>query len=467
MTYSGNGMRFTNEIYATKNEVSKILNISLIDKIWAEICEYRSQFSENLSLKSIDGAKMNVCLCPSVASKMNSLERKINNLSIQLAKLYDGDSKNKLIVDSFRSNLRDVANSLNINVDDATLEMISVNNISAITPDKIVLQKYSSFLNKIYASQIDDDLDGICNFINETVKTFINPVGDNIYRTTNDISSGVYDNLYLEAPANMVEDMVDTLVNYCITNTESYLIKITSVIYYLNYVKPFDTYNELIGSLLSKYIIQNSGIGGVASLINLEFSLNIDKQLKTVYSEVQKTNDLTYLLIYVLDKLSENVENIINKIIKAKAEDVTKEFYKPESATNEDYQLKEKESLPVNPVFESGESVSKNNAGNDEEGLTFTRQLAITNLTMGYSEEKAQKVEDYLLESNPNLSRSQAYFYARHCTMGNYYTIAQYKHETGCAYETARTSMDKLVSEGYYSKEGYKNKFLYTPIRRK
>ena len=95
------------------------------------------------------------------------------------------------------------------------------------------------------------------------------------------------------------------------------------------------------------------------------------------------------------------------------------------------------------------------------------RNPAITNLTFAYSEDEARKVEQFLTESNPNLSRPQAYFYARHCTVGKYYTIAQYKKEVGCAYETARVSMDKLVSEGYYAKEPYKNKFLYTPIKRK
>lgn len=67
---------------------------------------------------------------------------------------------------------------------------------------------------------------------------------------------------------------------------------------------------------------------------------------------------------------------------------------------------------------------------------------------------------------NPNLSRSQAYFYARHCTLGMSYTISQFKKEVGCAYETARTSMDNLVVLGYYRKEMLRNKFIYTPVKK-
>ena len=92
--------------------------------------------------------------------------------------------------------------------------------------------------------------------------------------------------------------------------------------------------------------------------------------------------------------------------------------------------------------------------------------ISIANLSLGLDEKDAQKLEEHLLESNPRLKRGEAYFYARHCTLGKYYTIAQYKKTLGCAYETARTSMETLVKEGYYVKEQIKNKFIYTPKKR-
>ena len=47
------------------------------------------------------------------------------------------------------------------------------------------------------------------------------------------------------------------------------------------------------------------------------------------------------------------------------------------------------------------------------------------------------------------------------------YTISQYKKCLNCAYETARTSMDGLVYLGFYSKEPLKNKYIYTPVKKK
>ena len=83
------------------------------------------------------------------------------------------------------------------------------------------------------------------------------------------------------------------------------------------------------------------------------------------------------------------------------------------------------------------------------------------------SDEKSLNImEEDLLESDPLLRPAQAHFYVRHCTLGKFYTIQQFKKAEGCVYETARTSMDNLAKRGYYKREQVKNKFVYTPIKR-
>lgn len=82
------------------------------------------------------------------------------------------------------------------------------------------------------------------------------------------------------------------------------------------------------------------------------------------------------------------------------------------------------------------------------------------------SDKEAKEYVQYLLETNPRLSKNQASFLAFHCALGRYYTIQNFKDYAKCAYETARTSMDKLAAEGYYEKLQVKNKFVYTPVRK-
>ena len=90
---------------------------------------------------------------------------------------------------------------------------------------------------------------------------------------------------------------------------------------------------------------------------------------------------------------------------------------------------------------------------NGSEKVKFSQNIAISNVPTGLSEEEATRLETHLMEMNPNLSHGQAYFYARHCTIGMSYTVDQYKKYVGCAYETARSSMNNLVLLGYYKKD--------------
>ena len=94
-------------------------------------------------------------------------------------------------------------------------------------------------------------------------------------------------------------------------------------------------------------------------------------------------------------------------------------------------------------------------------------QIAVAYVPPALDERQASRLAQHLLELDPSLRKHEAHFYARHCTLGKKYTIAQYKKSIGCVYETARTSMDHLVELGYYRKEMVKNKFVYSPIARK
>ena len=93
-------------------------------------------------------------------------------------------------------------------------------------------------------------------------------------------------------------------------------------------------------------------------------------------------------------------------------------------------------------------------------------EIAVSYIPPVLDERSACRLEEHLLELDPSMKRGEAHFYARHCTLGKRYTIQQYKRSIGCAYETARTSMDHLVAMGYYRKEMVKNKNVYTPIPR-
>jgi hypothetical protein len=123
--------------------------------------------------------------------------------------------------------------------------------------------------------------------------------------------------------------------------------------------------------------------------------------------------------------------------------------------------------VPVTPKVEKPlVSPERKIAPEEMENAVVTEESALSVESNPLSEKEVKEYVQYLLETNPTLNKNQASFLANHCTIGRYYTIQQFKKFARCAYETARTSMDKLASERYYTKLQVKNKFVYTPIKK-
>ena len=93
--------------------------------------------------------------------------------------------------------------------------------------------------------------------------------------------------------------------------------------------------------------------------------------------------------------------------------------------------------------------------------------VALPVFPSGFGAEDIEKVTTDLMETYPTLRKSQAHFYASHCTIGRSYTIQEFKKSEDTSYETARTSMDYLAQLGFYEKAKIRNKFVYRPIPRR
>ena len=80
-------VRFTNENYASKDEVRRHLNISSIDSIWERVVNYRSYFKKTLELSSIEFKAFSVCLTLPLQQRVFSLEKRLIKNMIFLSKL--------------------------------------------------------------------------------------------------------------------------------------------------------------------------------------------------------------------------------------------------------------------------------------------------------------------------------------------------------------------------------------------
>lgn len=467
-------VRFTEGYYATKKEVSKELKISVIDGVWDKILSYRAPFCHYLSIRGIDKNQLRVCLCPSISGKLTSAEAKLLRIVSEFNKLNTVNSDRQYFCQSMLIKaLQNVALSrLSVSDEDHIRRVIL-----GQSQDK-ELSQYLAALKHIerrYVNSIDD------NFLAALYsKVTGNDELTSFYRT-NDLedinSSALISRVYKCAPANLIEMMMDSLFNFVEKSTISPLCRALISYYYIQFVKPFADHNKEIAVLFAKAVLAHHSLGEFSVYLPLEALLNENEnEVARIFQEVQTSSDVTYFLVFALKCVDNEFDKTLDSFADYSTKIIKNDFYKTDEPIMEEkpapapapviepIKIEPAPAPVIEPVKVEPEKKK------EEHKATLVEKpagLAVSYIPEELDEKTAQRLERHLLELDVRLNKHQAAFYARHCTLGMYYTIDQYKKATKCVYETARTSMDKLVEYGYYEKGEFGKKFVYTPVKRK
>jgi hypothetical protein len=449
-------IRFSNETYATRSEVAKALHTSLIDSIWTNIIKYRGQFTRYLSLHAIDHGQLTMVLTPRIADYVNAIERKLMKAWLRLNKVPKTSSAYAQFEQDFHfDQLNHIAKKYRLTVNDSFIKSVTNDTLSTVFPDRMILVNY--FTAHKYIKQ--NPVDPIDEAFFAAIYSLLSGQEEltTLYRQ-HEVASfeqkALIGKTYPAAPLARIDEMMKSLQEFIIHADYSPLVKAIVVFYYIMLVKPFETYSEEMALLTMKNILVHADFDEVPLLLALEpILLDNNDELTRVMNEIQKTGDVTYLLIAFLPLIETAVDALLDRAIDYEKEEI-KEEARP--ANNE---------IPKEPADEPELKAEPEPSNNHP--LTIDDRMALPSVPIALDEVDAARIEEHLMETNPALKRGEAYFYARHCTIGKFYTISQFKKTLGCAYETARTSMDHLASLGYYRKENYKNKFIYTPVGRK
>jgi len=232
--------------------------------------------------------------------------------------------------------------------------------------------------------------------------------------------------IYEAAPYPQIESLMTTLMQYVEHTPYSSVLVAMIACFYVDYAKPFESFNDEMSVLTCKNILIQSGWESLAAYLPLEGVMDAPA-FSSVCQEVQKTKDVTYFVMFLLPIFEDAIQAMLNQWTLAQVENLQQE-------------QRQNDPIPT-PTQLASEPISPN----------------------VHQEIDANRYQTSLLETHPSMRKAEAYFYARHREKGKFYTIAQFKTLMGCAYETARTSMEHLVELGYYRKEQYKNKYVYTP----
>ncbi len=480
--------KYTDEDYLSKKELRKTLGLSSVDYIWNDIVAYRNGFSVGFApFRTIAGHPFHLTLTDAISAKIGDAEKLLG----KIASLFDDTPENvsrlrRVVAYESLSGIRGYEKATLS--DNALKAMLSgryeEGNVSGKTLLSF-LRASDAYFALGYGEKGEGFLANALERLSGTSEL------TSFYRESDPFRQnnlGGLDQVYDYAPHSSIEGLMEAFYEGMENSGASFLVKAVASAYFVDSVMPFERYSGEIGVLLGLRELLPLGRG--AYYLPLSHLLMPRPGYKAASDETQKTGDLTYVVLYACKVLGQVAKDVLEKI---KEEDSPREAYVPPKAILPEF-LKEAESEPEKaeaakpeteaekeatpgpePATREEEPAAKEaprprpvEAPKAENSVPVVQELPQYGLSRApaMSEREEREYARYLLETNPMLSRGQARFYASHCTMGRYYVIQDYKKYCRCAYETARTSMDKLTEQGYYSKLQVKNKFVYTPVKR-
>lgn len=489
-------IKFTDESYLTRAEVARTLGTNLIDTLWSQILNYRRQSEKALTVSDIYKMPYSVTLTDSIKNKVAQANNRCQEVIDTFSEMPNGSYEMaNLKKEMFKLELRHYAKAKNIQVNDVALDNILFNKNSNPIYQPIVnyYRAISKFENDPFATINEDLLAEYLTILNDGKEI------TSFYRTAEISQPGqkaLINREFNGVPVAYIEDMMANLFNYIKGSGEDRIVKVATVHYIFNYIKPFDSYNDEIALILSRYILATYGLGEAPAFIPFEKVFTDKADLfKVANRETQKLHDVTYHVMAFMSLQEDAVRDFLDCAFRLRRNSAEQAYYGSQTQNEFKPQPKVEQSTPVveqpkqtstnsfysthfraepvqKPVEQPKSVVEQPKVEvrveqpkpSVDTSITTSKPAVSVHEFEDLDEKALRKAETNLLHRDPNLKKAQAHFYVRHCTLGECYTIQEFKKMERCVYETARTSMDGLARLGYYRREQIKNKFVYTPI---
>ncbi len=518
---------YTDERYLSKSDLMTVMGTSLIDGYWNDILAYRAKHALPLGFSTIGNKRFYLTYTEAIQSKTEAFQVRIGRFLNLCGGMNDPKEEEAARRSLHFACLKPLAVLEGAAMSDLSIKAVLNGTYGESNPAHAPVLAYEKTLgffagkapsapNEAFLAEAYGRLLGV-----EELTRF--------YRRRDFDGSAarakyIYNPDYAYAPWETIESLMGSFFAWLQDEKTPYFAKAVAALYYLDYLKPFDERNSSLAALLGKSVIASAAKTGLAFLIPLESVILKTDRCKTIALETQRTGDLTFFLLYAIEVLSAALDALtgeLNAIRIATYAPEYKELSPAEKAESEKTVKSQQLTFfnaasaapiapavpaasvapsaptqtPIAPVTApkaapASESVPAPKAAPSLAPLPETQkplpaaeaspkpisqptppmsappEPSIAFEPAPLSDKEAKEYVQYLLETNPRLSKNQASFLAFHCALGRYYTIQNFKDYAKCAYETARTSMDKLAAEGYYEKLQVKNKFVYTPVRK-
>ena len=485
--------RFTDLDYKTPKGVRTALGMSSIDPFWVGIDKYRKANTQGLLLRTVGQASSyRYVATPALSKKYGDLGSKIEAF-VKAYKELDSDTK-AAVDKAFK---KEALSRLNVikrtKASELTLKAMVNKMYRDEEPAFASLKGYLEALEDMAyrgVRTLDEDfLAREFEFLCQTAEL------TSFYRqgATNEKSIRIQVGSLPEAYSEDIPLLMEGLMNFLAEDPTPIYLKAFIAMYALLAIRPFASYNEEMACLLCKAAL--SGHGEAATLLPVEVLLLPSESFSDYFATTLRTGDMTYVIQHTIKELNTAIDSSLDQITRFKKNALLEEFVvktveepapiTPVEVKTEPVKIVEapvKETPTVVPPRQEPRPEPKPEPRPEPrptptptpeprpvkriEAIPVGEgERAVSAPRASLNDKEIKETAKYLRESHPGLSKGQCLFYASHCTLGRYYAIADYKKTMKCAYETARTSMDKLAAEGFYQKLQVKNKFVYTPIK--
>lgn len=481
--------QFTEIKYCSRKEMSQEIGIpSVPEDMWNKVISYRKNFYNALSIKDVDNKNLFICLSPTFSMICKDVNTKLTKFNENLHSVNptNGD-KNALLLKMQIEILKSLVSSLELDIDENRLKRL-------IVSENPYDDKEEKLLSYLSCLQMLDE--GPISIVDEALLTrlygrFLDVENLTFIYRDSDIadrdSIALVSRLYRSAPHARIPMMMNSLYDFINQSDLSPILKSYIAYYYFSYVKPLKSHNDEMALLFMKAVYNYASHYSISSYMPLETLLMERKDaMRRMFNDVLSSQDVTYFVRPLISSFTKEVDFMNDSLGAFSINVIKNDFYQLDEEKGVEEENKE-EILPepepvkeevVEPVIEEVakevpikevpvENISKKEEINDNIEVVAKVDLAYQPRTQYKIDEKeANRLEKQLLDTDYRLKKSEAHFYARHCVLGVYYSIEQYKKAERCVYETARTAMEHLAALGYYQKFKAGHKFVYTPVKK-
>lgn len=503
-------VKYTDVTYVTKQGFYAALGTSLVEQLWDKVLSYRAANATRTCLRTIAQLPFCVTSTDAIKAKIDQFKAKLAEFQKAYAQ-FDAlpEEKRKLDRAYWISCLRSAAELEGIKVSDPTLSAMLSGLYRDGASEQVPILGYRDFLRQDAGVAFAD-----CESFFADVYSAMSGTEElvSFYRV-NDATVG-YGRAGEYAKYNDIESLEQNLEDFVNRDPLDPTIKALLAMYFVEYIEPFAAHNKLMAVAIGKKMLSRLGYGSSAFLLPLEATLLRDNKGKDLCLETAKTGDFTYVLLHMIETLYPLLDAMLNELSRVHTDALRREFRSemheesvPEPANKltevevappmekplevapspksepVEVPMPPRQELEPEPVEEVEILVEEDEE--EEEPLPTPKETphrhpapmedvpvieaipafdkSVFAPKVSLTDKEVKMAARYIVETHPDISKQQALFFASHSTLGRYYTIQDYKKAMRVAYETARTSMDRLAQAKLYKKLRIKNKYVYTP----